>query len=192
MLSTRSLRRSLRALPLVLVLVPAADAAAAKKTARAAALSACPAAATQPSPDNLAVVERTTLCLLNRERTRRGLRRLDANGRLAQSAGRYSQHMAREDFFSHVSPGGGTMMARIREVGYLRGARSYTIGENLAWGSGRLATPRQIVRTWMKSPGHRANILKPAFREVGIGVVRARPVHGTHGATYAAEFGRRY
>ena len=64
------------------------------------------------------------------------------------------------------------------------------LGENLAWGSHNLATPRSIVRGWMKSPGHRANMLQPQFRHIGIGIVRAAPTGANNAATYAAEFGR--
>ena len=194
MTARRHIGRTLRALPVLVVLAaPAtADAAAKKPTARAAALDACPAAATSPGGDNLGAVERTTLCLVNRERARRGIKRLDADGRLARSAGRYSSAMVRETFFSHVSPGGGTMLERIKRAGYLDGARGYTVGENLAWGSGRLATPIETVNAWMNSPGHRANILNRRFDEIGIGVAPGAPVDGVgNAATYTTHFGAR-
>lgn len=190
----RHIGRAVRALPVLVALAaPAtADAAAKKRTARAAALDACPAAATQPSGDNLEIVERTTLCLVNRERARRGIKRLDGDGRLARSAGRYSSAMVRETFFSHVSPGGGTMLDRIKRAGYLDGARGYTVGENLAWGSGRLATPIETVNAWMNSPGHKANILNRRFDEIGIGVAPGAPVGGVgNAATYTQHFGAR-
>ena len=74
----------------------------------------------------------------------------------------------------------------------MRGARSWTVGENLAWGSGTRSTPREIVNAWMKSPGHRANILQRRFREIGIGVVFEAP-HGSSStaATYTTTFGAR-
>ena len=187
----RPVGRALGVLALTLALVPAGDAAAANEpSARAAALSACPAAATNPSPRNARVVRRTTLCLLNRERRRHGLKRLRSNGRLRRSATRYSRQMARRNFFSHVSPGGSTMLARIKRAGYLRGARGFAVGENLAWGSGRLASPIETVRAWMHSPGHRANILNGRFREIGIGVATGAPVPGIgDAATYTTHFG---
>ncbi len=77
-------------------------------------------------------------------------------------------------------------------AGYLRGGRRAILGENLAWGSSGNATPRSIVRGWMTSPGHRANVLQPTFRHVGIGVVLAAPTGLDRAATYAAEFGRRF
>ena len=189
MLKNRPARRVLSALTLTLALAPA-TAAASVPTARAAALAACPAAATQPSPATVRVVRRTTLCLLNRERSRHGLPRLRSNGRLRRSATKYSRLMAGADFFSHVSPSGTTMLKRIKRAGYLKGARGFAVGENLAWGGGSLARPVETVRAWMNSPGHRANILNRRFREIGIGVATGAPVPGVHdAATYTTHFG---
>jgi uncharacterized protein YkwD len=64
-----------------------------------------------------------------------------------------------------------------------------TLGEDLAWGSGTLGTPREIVASWMASPGHRANILDRKFREGGMGVAFGDPGAGEDGVTYALDFG---
>ena len=45
------------------------------------------------------------------------------------------------------------------------------------------------MNSWMASPGHKANILKRAYREVGIGIRLGVPSDGTVGATYTADFG---
>ena len=59
----------------------------------------------------------------------------------------------------------------MRAVGYISSSRvGYEVGENIAWGTLYLATPRAIVAAWMASPGHRANILDARYRETGIGV----------------------
>ena len=95
--------------------------------------------------------------------------------------------MAAHHFFDH-----GDFVTRIREAHYLRGAQSWVLGENIAWGSDRLGTPQAIVQAWMNSPGHRANILSRSFKEIGIGVSRGAPVAGVDdGVTYATDFGRR-
>jgi uncharacterized protein YkwD len=102
--------------------------------------------------------------------------------------------MASRDFFSHTSPSGSTPLSRITSTRYLSGARSWAIGENLAWGTGSYATPDGTVRAWMNSAGHRANILSPTFREIGIGVAHGAPVNvaaAASGATYATDFGSR-
>src|SRR5438128_1825537 len=64
--------------------------------------------------------------------------------------------------------------------------------ENIAWGSLDWATPRAIMRSWMNSPPHRANILNRSFRDIGIGVARGAPVSGvSNAATYVTDFGAR-
>ena len=85
------------------------------------------------------------------------------------------------------------MVDRLLSTGYLGKVRSWLVGENLAWGTERLATPRETVVAWMNSPGHRANILKRRFREIGIGVVFHTPSGSRNpvAATYTTTFGYR-
>ncbi|MDP9401440.1 MAG: CAP domain-containing protein, partial [Actinomycetota bacterium] len=134
-----------------------------------------------------------TLCLLNAERARRGLRTLRVHRELQRASQRYARDMVTRRFFSHVSPSGAGLLQRTRSTSrYLRRAHGYVLGENLAWGTGTAATPRQIVAGWMRSPGHRRNVLDRRFREVGLGI--AAGVAGTAagaGATYASQFGLR-
>lgn len=152
----------------------------------------CANADLQPARGNLRRVRRATLCLLNRQRTRHHLPRLHANRPLRRVATRYARTMVAQSFFDHVTPGGTTFVQRIqRGSTYLRDANGYEVGENLAWGGGTLSTPRRIVRSWMASPGHRANVLKRAYRDIGVGVALGTPVGSGPGATYVNEFGRR-
>jgi uncharacterized protein YkwD len=167
-----------------------APASAAKRISAKAAVAACPAATTNPDRDSAGDAERSVLCLLNLERTSRGLDRLRSNERLADAAAGHSRDMVRRSYFSHVSLGGSTMGERIRETGYLGRARSYSMGENLAWGTGSLASPLKIVEAWMRSPGHRRNILHAAFEEVGVGLALGAPGRD-RGATYTTNFGAR-
>jgi uncharacterized protein YkwD len=135
-----------------------------------------------------------TLCLMNAERAARGLGRLQAQPLLGRVASSYARQMVRGRFFDHTSPGGSTMLARIKSTSYLRDVTSWSVGENLAWGTGSLATPRAMVRAWMQSAQHRANLLDRHFADVGIGVVAGAPValeHGELGGTYVTDFGRR-
>ena len=154
---------------------------------------ACRFAALRPTPGDLARVRAGTLCLVNRERTRRGERPLRANHRLHRAAQAHTRSMAFGDYFEHVGPRGQTPVARMRAVGYISSSRrGYEIGENIAWGTLGLATPRAIVAAWMASPGHRANILNPRFRETGIGILPHPPsslAHGEPGAIYTQDFG---
>jgi uncharacterized protein YkwD len=133
---------------------------------------------------------RATLCVLNAHRARHDLGALRLNRKLSTAARRHSRAMVREHFFSHDSPNGASFVDRIRATGYLEGAQSWSVGENIAYGSGRRSTPRSIGRAWMNSPGHRANILSTSFREIGIGIAAGTPVGGG-GATYTTDFGHR-
>ena len=153
-----------------------------------AQVSACQSAAVAPDSANIDQVERTVLCLVNRERSSRGLQSLRSSEKLAQAALGHSQDMVRRGYFSHQSPGGTTMTDRIRAAGWFSGARSYAFAENLAWGTGSLATPQNIVKSWMKSPGHRRNILNGRYAELGVGIALGAPGQD-RGATYTTNFG---
>ena len=156
----------------------------------ASAAGACGAANASASQASKRALVRATLCVLNVERARHMLRPLRLNRRLSTAARRHSRAMARRRFFSHNSLGGASFLDRIRGTGYLRGARSWTVGENIAYGSGSRSSPRSIGRAWMNSPPHRANILSSSFRAIGIGIASGTPTGGG-GATYTTDFGRR-
>jgi len=96
--------------------------------------------------------------------------------------------MAAHHYFAHHGQDGSEPAERILAAGYAGGR---VTGENLAWGQGERASPAFIVDGWMHSPGHRANILRPGFDEIGIGIVAA-PVQTSpvaDGATYDTTFG---
>lgn len=187
-------RRPRIASSLLVVFVALLAVVALPQAASARSSAACANAGSVPAAHNGTAIRRATLCLLNRERARHGLGRLRSNGRLRAAALRHSGHMARANFFDHTSPSGSSMTDRVRRAGYLRGSGGWALGENIAWGAGSLATPRAIVRAWMRSPGHRANILTPRFREIGVGVAHGAPVRiaaSVGGATYTTDFGAR-
>ncbi len=156
------------------------------------ATSACSHADDRPGVASEGELAKAAVCLINRHRARRGLRKLRLNGRLSAAARRHTVDMVKRNYFGHTSRSGSDVVDRLTRTGYMRGARAWTVGENLAWGSGGRSTPREIVAAWMKSPGHRANILRHRFREIGIGVVFEAP-HNTRGtaATYTTTFGAR-
>jgi uncharacterized protein YkwD len=143
-----------------------------------------------PTPDTLAAVAEATLCLLNGERTDHGLAPLSANERLTSAAAAYAQDLVAGAYFSHTGRDGSDVRERIERTGYFTPGRGWAVGENLAWGTGALAAPAAIMQAWMNSPGHRANILNPAYREIGVGVVAGNPASSNGaGATYVTEFG---
>lgn len=160
--------------------------------APAGASASCAGADARPGQAARTELARTTVCLVNNERSRRGLRRLSLDRRLSSAARAHTRDMVRRRYFAHVSRSGGDVVDRLNRVGYMRGARRWLVGENLAWGGGNRSTPRQIMRSWMHSPGHRRNILNPRFRELGIGVLGDTPVEaGRVSATYTTTFGAR-
>jgi uncharacterized protein YkwD len=131
-----------------------------------------------------------TICLINAARAKHGLSRLGSADSLTRAAAAHSRDMAARDFFSHDSPGGSTPKDRIAGAGYLDGASSWAIGETIAWGSGGLASPSSIVRSWLRSPGHRAILLDERYDDVGIGIALGAP-GGASGATFTGDFGER-
>ena len=154
--------------------------------------ASCSGADLEPTGSNVGEIGRATLCLLNAERKARGLPPLRANSRLARAAASHTNDMAANDYFAHQSRNGASFSDRIRRAGYIRPRTTFVVGENIAWGTGKRATPREIVDSWMNSPGHRANILSRNFKEIGLGITPDAPVRGIRGGgTYNTDFGRR-
>jgi uncharacterized protein YkwD len=156
----------------------------------ASAARGCAAAGASVDKASKRALVRATLCVLNAQRVRNNLRPLRLNRQLSTAARRHSRAMAKKRFFSHTSLSGASFVDRIRSSGYLNGARSWSVGENIAYGTGSRSTPRSIGSAWMNSAGHRANILSGSFRAIGIGIVLGTPLGGG-GATYTTDFGRR-
>jgi uncharacterized protein YkwD len=119
-----------------------------------AALASTTTEVGRPTPAEAALIR-----AINAERTPRGLAPLRVDLRLEQAARAKSSEMLRTGTFAH-----GDVRARLVRFG----ARGPTYGENLAWASGSNASVR-IVRMWMESPGHRANILRASFTRIGLG-----------------------
>lgn len=160
----------------------------------AATDTTCAGADLQPAAGaDLGQVDQAILCLLNLERAANSLPALQAQGQLSQASTAYSQRMVQQQFFDHVSPDGGTLVDRLTAVGYLGdNVDTWAAGENIAWGTGTLSTPRSIVQAWMNSPPHRENILDTSFREIGLGVAVGVPQpNAGDGATYTTDFGVR-
>jgi uncharacterized protein YkwD len=110
--------------------------------------------------------ERSLLAAVNDARAARGLRAVRFAWPLQDRAHRHAAYLLRTDRFGHgsLSPG---------------------VRENLAWGTANAGGPRQIVRTWLRSPGHRANLLWRGARRSGVGVARGE-FRGYADATVAA------
>ncbi|MFJ4186520.1 CAP domain-containing protein [Kitasatospora sp. NPDC089509] len=101
--------------------------------------------------------------LVNVERAKAGCGPVSAEPRLASAAQSHSDDMADRNYFDHASPEGYHADHRIEATGY----RWSTWGENIARGQ---KDPAAVMDAWMNSPGHRANILNCAFKQLGVGV----------------------
>jgi len=108
---------------------------------------------------SLSSSEASLLQTMNATRTSRGLAPLQVDIRLVQAARGHSADMMRRQYFAHGSAARRALAA---------GARGPVFGEDLAWGTG--VTAQWVVNRWLASPGHRAVMLRPSFRRVGIGI----------------------
>jgi uncharacterized protein YkwD len=118
---------------------------------------------------NLDRSERKVIRIVNRIRAGHGLRRLKASRPLAAAATEHTGDMLRRDFLSHDSSDGTAMSDRVRRYA---GAKDW-VGESIAAIPGR-ATARKAVRMWMNSPPHRAVLLSPSGRRIGVGKRRGK------------------
>jgi uncharacterized protein YkwD len=142
-----------------------------------------------PTAETIEAVRAAILCLHNQIRAGKGLPLLKDNAKLRKAAVGHSTTMVSQGFFDHTSPDGDTFVDRIIGAGYTKKNEGWTLGENLAWGTGDLSTAQGVMNSWMASAGHKANILKKAYREVGVGIRLGVPSDEGVGATITADFG---
>lgn len=123
-----------------------------------------PAPSRRPTaPGGGGTLAQQVVSLTNAERARKGCGALTVDSRLQAAAQGHSNDMVARDFFDHTNPSGKGPGDRMTAAGY----RWSTFGENIAAGQ---RTPAEVMRAWMNSPGHRANILNCAFKNIGVGV----------------------
>jgi uncharacterized protein YkwD len=186
--------RVVRPTPAEAVAKHAAEAAA-SHAATIANVLATPCQNTQltPEPANLALVRAAVLCLINTERAQNGREPLKPDSRLEAAAQSHGKEMIALNYFDHIAPSGETPVERIRATGYIPSSEvGYVLGENLAWGTLTLSTPEAIVKAWIASPEHLANILEGKYVDTGIDVEPEVPsslAEGVQGALYTQEFG---
>jgi uncharacterized protein YkwD len=153
--------------------------------------SACPGASRPPSGQSIDSARQAVTCLINQRRHKQGLHALQGSAALGAAAQEHSDAMASQNFFSHE--GDGTPTSRAEGAGYMAGAGSWGIGENLEWASGKGASPKAIVAGWMRSAEHRSVMLSRQFRQIGIGIADGSPLSPDvlNSAMYTADFGFR-
>jgi uncharacterized protein YkwD len=124
--------------------------------------------------------ESSLLGAMNAVRQSHGLAPLRVDFRLVRAARSHSADMMRRQYFAHGALG--RRAAR-------SGARGPVFGEDLAWGRG--LTAQWVVDHWLASPSHRAVLLRPGFRRVGIGILFGTFIgHGGAGVVTADFAGR--
>jgi uncharacterized protein YkwD len=119
---------------------------------------------------------------VNQTRAQHGLRPLRLDLHLVRAARAHSLQMLRANAFSHGDFH--SRMVAFHVVGP-------TAGENLAWGSGAYAAPTTIVREWLTSPEHRANLLRPGWTRIGIGLARGTFLGNGGSTVVTADFAGR-
>jgi len=130
-----------------------------------------PANPTTPGSNVINSMEQEVARLVNIERQKAGLAPLTLSAELSKVARIKSQDMADKNYFSHTSPTYGDPFAMMKSFGIKYGYA----GENIAKGYN---SAESVMNGWMNSSGHRANILNPNFKTIGVGYVKA------NGTTY--------
>lgn len=149
----------------------------------------CPGSDRAPRRISSKRAAKAVVCLVNKQRAKRGLRRLNGHRKLAGAARSHSRRMQRSDCFEHECPGEAPLTKRYERSDYLPCRCSWGAAENIAWGPGRKGSPRRIVKSWMRSPPHRANILG-SYEHVGVGVRWGSPRRRhSRAGTYTLDFG---
>jgi uncharacterized protein YkwD len=116
----------------------------------------------------------SVLSAINAVRAKAGCAPLKVNKALMTAAQTHARNMAEQNFFGHTGKDGRGFASRIRSQGYRYGLAA----ENIAAGQ---PTVERAVQAWLKSPGHRRNILNCKFRDTGIAMVYQpddRPLRG--------------
>jgi uncharacterized YkwD family protein len=123
-----------------------------------------PAASTPATqqPGAISNIEQQVLTLTNQERAKGGLKPLATDAALMNTARAKSTDMSKNNYFSHTSPTLGSPFDQMKA----KGIQYKAAAENIAMGQ---KTAAEVVKGWMESPGHRANIMNGTYTHIGIG-----------------------
>jgi uncharacterized protein YkwD len=161
--------------------------------AGAAKAQSCRGARQRPSRSSIFAAAGATLCVINQLRATHRLGPLRMNSVLRSIAASQSQDMRTGRYFGDDSLSGLTPMQRIAASAYARGSRRLSVSQNIAWGIASASTPAAIVKAWMESAPHRAILLAPLYRDVGVGISLGapQPTAAGHGAIYTLDLATR-
>ncbi len=139
-------------------------------------------------------LETRVLDAINDLRRSLGLAPLRQSTALAEAARQHSESMAENGFFDHTSLNGVPFSQRLGAKYPQQRSRVWRVGENMVWATPALSA-RLALNLWLKSPEHRAILLAPSWREIGLGAVHALSAPGVYaGSTVTiltADFGVR-
>ncbi|MEO3810021.1 CAP domain-containing protein [Sphaerisporangium sp. B11E5] len=122
-----------------------------------------PTSAPSGGSSTLVATENEVARLTNEARAGQGCGPLRIDEKLRAAARGHSDDMAAKGYFDHTSADGRSPWDRIKAAGY----KSSMYAENIARGQ---ATPAAVVKAWLNSPGHRANIMNCKLKAIGVGV----------------------
>ena len=117
---------------------------------------------------------------LNAIRVAHHLPPLTLSARLTLASKQHSTEMGADGYFEHSSHDGTVFWKRILRWYPETGFHTWSVGENLLWSSPGV-NPGAALDLWMRSPEHRANILSPRWREIGVSAVHFASAPGTYG-----------
>ena len=174
-------RHARRRLAIALAVVALTAVAPSGPAGARAAAAACGSAV--PGHASTAALRRAMRCVLARERRRHGLAPPRTDLHLGRAAMVHAMAMIRGHAFSH----GNVLVGRVRAAGFA----GHIVGEALAWGCADGASAAATMASWLRSPQHRAIVLGPGWRMVGVGVVAGTPSNAcADGGTWVLEVGR--
>lgn len=163
--------------PVTTVVTTTAEPAPAPPAAKTPVEPPAPPAPAVPTRTEVEVAEAKVVELTNAERAAHGCPALAADDRLATAARAHSADMAARNYFDHVSQDGRTFVDRVKAAGHpAPGAENIAAGQR---------TAEAVVKGWMDSPGHRANILNCKLKTLGAGMARG----GSYGIYWTQNFG---
>jgi uncharacterized protein YkwD len=144
----------------------------------AGAAVASPAQPRRPAA-SLSSLEQGVLADINAFRTQHNLTPLRLSAPLTTSAREHSREMAAKGYFAHESADGSVFWKRIKAVYPPDSFRYWSVGENLLWSSPDVDAAGAL-KLWLASPEHRANLLAPAWREIGVSALHVAAAPGTY------------
>jgi len=164
--------------------------------AAACALALVAGAGASPRSANAgsAALATQVLGAVNAVRAQHGLVPLKLSRQLSSAALEHAQEMAQDGYFAHESKDGSAFWKRVQRYYGSGGFGLWSVGENLLWSSPDVDAAG-AVKMWMESPEHRANLLTPRWREIGLAAVHEVHApgvyHGLDVTIVAADFGVR-